>query len=482
MKGEWRLDIPVIGSLIGDRWDYSGETIPVYNKFSGEMIAKVHKANREVVSSAVENAVQTFKTTKLSAAERSRILLMAAQTIRERKEELALSMVREVGRTLKDCRVEVDRVVTTFTISAEEAKRITGHCVPIAGQEGHENRLSFTVRVPVGVVCAITPFNNPLNLTAHKIAPAIAAGNTVVLKPAELTPITVMKMVEILKEAGLPPGFLNVVNGLGQETGQYLLEDERIQMYTFTGSVGVGRHIKNTTGIRKVTLELGSNSPTIIHHDAADIDEIAQLCALRGFSATNGQACISVQRLYVHKAIHDEFLSMLVQAAGRLKVGDPEELDTDIGPLISEREAVRIEAWVNEAASAGAKVLCGGRREGAFYHPTVLVDVLPDMKVMCQELFGPVINVIAYEDIDWVFEQANDSKFGLQVGLFTTNLPLAMKAVHQLEFGGVMINDFSTYRSDVMPYGGIKNSGIGKEGPRYTIEEMTDERIVVIKI
>ncbi|MFD0679679.1 MULTISPECIES: aldehyde dehydrogenase family protein [unclassified Paenibacillus] len=476
------MSIPVYGSIIGNETDTSGETIAVFNKYSGERIAEIHKAGHEVVSRAVENALHTYRTVKLSPVERCNILLKAAQLLKERKEELALSLVREVGRTLKDCRIEIDRAVATFTISAEEAKRITGHCVPISGQQGNENRLSFTIRVPVGVVCAITPFNNPLNLTAHKIAPAIAAGNTIVLKPAELTPVTVMAMVAILQEAGLPPGFLNVVNGLGQETGQYLLEDERIHMFTFTGSVGVGRHIKSTTGIRKVTLELGSNSPTIVHHDAVQIGEIAELCALRGFSTANGQACISVQRLYVHQEIHDQFVSLLLQAAGRLRIGNPEEPDTDIGPLISEKEALRIEAWVNEAAAAGAKVLCGGKRDGSFYEPTVISGVNPEMKVMCQELFGPVINIIPYEDIDWVFSQANDSKFGLQAGLFTSNLQLAMRAVHELEFGGVLINDVSTFRSDVMPYGGIKNSGIGKEGPRYTIEEMTDERIVVIKM
>ncbi|WP_420852086.1 aldehyde dehydrogenase family protein [Paenibacillus hamazuiensis] len=476
------MTIPVFGSIIGGETDFTGDTIPVYNKFSGERIAEIHKASREVVGRAVANALHTFRTVKLSPVERSGILLKAAQLLKERKEQLAMSLVREVGRTIKDCRVEIDRAVATFTISAEEAKRIAGHCVPIAAQQGNENKLAFTVRVPVGVVCAITPFNNPINLTAHKIAPAIAAGNAVVLKPAEVTPVTVMAMVSILQEAGLPPGFLNVVHGLGQETGQYLLEDERIAMFTFTGSVGVGRHIKSTTGIRKVTLELGSNSPTIVHRDALNIGEIAELCALRGLSATNGQACISVQRLYVHKDIHDEFVAMLVRTAERMKVGNPEEEDTDIGPLISEKEAMRVEAWVNEAVAAGAKVLCGGKRDGTFYQPTIITDVKPDMKVMCQELFGPVVNVIPYDDIDWVFAQANDSKFGLQAGLFTSNLQLAMRAVYELEFGGVLINDVSTFRSDVMPYGGIKNSGIGKEGPRYTIEEMTDERIVVIKM
>jgi acyl-CoA reductase-like NAD-dependent aldehyde dehydrogenase len=475
-------DIPSIGSIVGDYVDYSGDTLPVFNKFTNDQIAVVHKANREVVSKAIENGHHTFKTKKMSPTERYNVLSKTAEILKERKEELALSLVREVGRTLKDCRVEVDRAAATFTISAEESKRIAGHGVPISAQSGNENRLSFTVRVPVGVICAITPFNNPLNLTAHKIAPAIAAGNTVVLKPAEVTPITVMLLVDILREAGLPSGFLNVVNGLGSETGQYLLEDERINMYTFTGSVGVGNHIKRTTGIRKVTLELGSNSPTIVHRDAEKLDEIAQLCALRGLSSTNGQACISVQRLYVHKNIHDEFVQYLVDVANQLKVGNPEEEETDIGPLISEKEANRIEEWVHEAVTHGARVLCGGERDGAFYKPTILTDVNSEMKVMCQELFGPVICVVPYDDIDWVFNQANDSTFGLQVGLFTTNLPLAMRAIHELEFGGVLINDVSTFRSDVMPYGGIKNSGIGKEGPRYAIEEMTDERIVILNL
>lgn len=471
-----------IGSIIGERIDYSGDVIPVFNKYNGEVLANVRCASREVVAEAVAEAVRTFRTTKLTPTERSGILLKAAQLVRERREEFARSMVREVGRTIRDCRVEVDRLINTLTISAEEAKRIAGHGVPIDGLAGHENRLAFTVRVPVGVIGAITPFNNPLNLTAHKIAPAIAAGNTVVLKPAEVAPITVMMLADVLREAGLPPGFLNVVNGLGGQTGQYLLEDERINMYTFTGSLGVGKHIKQTTGIRKVTLELGSNSPTIVHKDADNLDDIAQICAMRGFTATNGQACISVQRLYVHADIFDEFVAKLVDCAERIKMGDPELEETDLGPLISEKEARRIEEWVSEAVAAGARIVCGGRRNGVFFQPTVLTNVDAAMKVMCKEVFGPVINVVAYDDVDEVFRQVNDSEFGLQAGLFTSSLPLAMRAVYELEFGGVMINDVSTYRSDAMPYGGTKNSGLGKEGPRYAIEEMTDERIVVMKL
>jgi acyl-CoA reductase-like NAD-dependent aldehyde dehydrogenase len=471
-----------IGSIIGGKTILEGEEIPVYNKFTGEQLAVVYSADLDVVTAAVEQAVHTFKTQKLSPTERYEILRKTSELLKENKEDLALTLVREVGRTLKDCRVEIDRAAATLLISAEEAKRIAGHGVPIAGQAGNENRLSFTVRVPVGVVGAITPFNNPLNLTAHKLGPAIAAGNTVVLKPAEVTPITVMKLLDIMKEAGLPDGFINTINGYGRTTGQYLLENKNVNLYTFTGSVGVGKHIKSTTGIRKVTLELGSNSPTIVHEDAQNIDEIAALCAARGLSSTNGQACISVQRLFVHKKIHDQFTQKLIEAAQSLVLGNPEEEKTDIGPLISEKEAVRIENWVNEAISNGARLLCGGIRNESFFEPTILTNVQPDMKVMCQEIFGPVINVVPYDDIDQVFKQANDSNFGLQVGLFTSSLPLAMRAVNELEFGGVMINDVSTFRSDVMPYGGLKDSGLGKEGPRYAIEEMTDEKVVVINM
>jgi acyl-CoA reductase-like NAD-dependent aldehyde dehydrogenase len=472
---------PVYGHIIAGESINSGETLPVFNKYNGNVIAEIHKANRDLVNRAVENALKTFKEKKLSPTERYEILTKAAYIIKKRKEELALSLVHEVGKTLKDARTEIDRAVQTFIISAEEGKRIAGHCVPVSGVEGNENRFSFTVRVPVGVIAAITPFNFPFNLTVHKIAPAIASGNTIVLKPAEITPVTVMKLVDILAESGLPPGFLNVVNGLGQETGQYLLEDERIHMFTFTGSVGVGRHIKRVTGIRKVTLELGSNSPNIVHKDAPNLDQAAQICVSRGFS-TAGQACISVQRLYIHKDIYDIFVNKMVDFTQRLKVGNPEDPETDMGPMISEKEAKRVESWVEEATSMGAKIICGGEREGAIYYPTILTDVTANMKVMCQEVFAPVINVIPYEDIDQVFQAANDSEFGLQVGLFTSSLHLAMRAATELEFGGVIINDASTYRSDIMPYGGLKNSGLGKEGPRYAIEEMTDERIVVMNL
>ncbi|MEH7436652.1 aldehyde dehydrogenase family protein [Neobacillus drentensis] len=473
-------NIQIYGQFINGVWQASEETIPVLNKFTGEEFARIGKASREEVDHAVTNALETFQTKNLSPYERYEILIRTAEIIKERKEELALLLVREVGKVLKDARGEIDRGIQTLIASAEEAKRIAGTGVPL-GQPGNENKLAFTIRVPVGVIGAITPFNFPFNLTVHKLGPALAAGNTVVLKPAEVTPVIACKIADIFTEAGLPAGFLNVVNGIGQETGQYLLEDERIAMFTFTGSPGVGRHIKSTTGIRRVTLELGNNSPNIVHHDAPDLDKAAELCVTRGYSNA-GQACISVQRVYVHQDVYDAFTEKAIKIAESLKVGNPEDPETDIGPMISEKEARRAEEWIQEAEEQGAKVIFGGERNGSILEPTILSDVKPEMKVVCQEVFAPVITLIPYSDIQDAFDQANDSRFGLQVGLFTSNIQLAMRAAQELQFGGIIINDVSSYRADVMPYGGIKDSGIGKEGPHYAVQEMTDEKIVVINL
>ncbi|RFU70185.1 aldehyde dehydrogenase family protein [Peribacillus saganii] len=480
MTGNIDKNILTYGQFINGEWHASKESFSVANKFTGEEFAIIGKATREEVEQAVTNAEETFRTKKLSPNERYEILMRTAEIVKERKEELALILVREVGKVLKDARGEIDRGIQTLIASAEEAKRIAGSGVPL-GQPGNENKLAFTVRVPVGVVAAITPFNFPFNLTVHKLGPAIAAGNTVVLKPAELTPVIACVLAEIFIEAGLPAGFLNVVNGFGQETGQYLLEEDRIAHFTFTGSPGVGRHIKSTTGIRPVTLELGNNSPNIVHHDAPDLDKAAELCVTRGYSNA-GQACISVQRVYVHEDVYESFLEKAVKAAQSLKVGNPEDPETDIGPMITEKEAKRAEEWIKEAEEHGARVVFGGKRTGSILEPAILSDVKPEMKVVCQEVFAPVINIIPYSEIQDAFDQANDSRFGLQAGLFTSNIQLAMRAAHELHFGGVIINDVSTYRADVMPYGGVKDSGIGKEGPRYAIQEMTDEKIIVINL
>lgn len=469
------------GNLINGEWMTEGDTFEVINKYTNEPIAKIAKADEALTKRAIENAYETFYNEKLSVLERHSILMKAVELFQENKEEIAQIICQEAGKTIKDARAEVERGIQTFIASAEEAKRICGEGMPIQAMPGAEEKMAFTIREPVGVVCAITPFNFPFNLTAHKIAPAIAAGNTVVLKPAEKTPITAIKMGEILMEAGLPKGFLNIVNGFGHEVGPILTSDERIAMYTFTGSPSVGKLIKNSTGIRRVTLELGNNSPNIIHHDVKDLDRAVELVVTKGFG-NSGQACIAVQRVYVHEDIYENVLAKAKEVAEKLVVGDPSKDETDVGPMIGLDEAKRAESWIQEAVEQGAEIVTGGKRDGSVLYPTVLINVTEDMKVMCEEVFAPVISIVPYDDIDEVFQAVNDSKFGLQAGIFTSNLHIAMKAAQELEFGGVNINDVSTFRADILPYGGVKDSGFGKEGPRSAIEEMTVEKVITMHI
>lgn len=453
---------------------------PVYNKFTDEKIAEISIATKENVTEAVSAAEKVFNESTLTPFERYNILLKAAEITEERRKELELSLVREVGKTLKDAQGELERTINTLRLSAEEAKRISGEMVPLQASEGAENRLGYTIRVPKGVIGAITPFNYPLLLNTHKIAPAIAAGNTIVVKPSPITPIATYQLVEILEAAGLPKGHINIINGPGSEAGSWLLEDERIKMYTFTGSAQVGKLIKENTGLRPVSLELGNNSPNIVHQDA-DLEAAAQLLAARSYHNA-GQACIAVQRIYVHESVIEKFSEHFVHYTNRLKVGNPEDPETDIGPLITEEEALRAEQWVQEAIEQGATPLTEIKRDGAILYPAVLTNTKHEMKVVCQEVFAPVVTIIPYATIEEAYDRANDSEYGLQAGIFTNDLQIAMEATQKLQFGGVMINDVSTYRNDVMPYGGIKNSGLGKEGPRYAIEEMTDEKMVVLNL
>ncbi|USG68434.1 aldehyde dehydrogenase family protein [Brevibacillus ruminantium] len=465
---------------INGEWIETEETIPVTHKYTGNVIATIAKASRQHVEDAVTHALQTFRTSTLTPSERSDILLRASQIAAERRAELELSLVREVGKTRKDARGELDRVINTLRISAEEAKRISGEMVPLAATPGSENRLGFAIRVPKGVIGAITPFNYPLLLSTHKVGPALAAGNTIVLKPATTTPIASFLLVEILEQAGLPKGHVNIVTGSGSQVGDWMLDDPRIAMYTFTGSAEVGTYIKQRSGLRPVALELGNNSPNIVHEDA-DLALAAKLIAQRSFHNA-GQACIAVQRIFVAESVLDRFTDIYLEEVRALQVGDPEHPDTDVGPMISEAEAIRAEQWVQEAVGQGAELLHGGKREGAVLHPTVLTATTPEMKVNCLEVFAPVVTIIPYHSIEEAFAAANDSAYGLQAGIFTNDLNLAMRAAKTLEYGGVIINDVSTYRNDVMPYGGIKNSGLGKEGPHYAIEEMTDLRMVVMNL
>ncbi|WP_235753916.1 aldehyde dehydrogenase family protein [Psychrobacillus sp. INOP01] len=470
-----------VGNLLNGEWCFSAETFDVQNKYNKNIIAKVSYADGKTIDDAITIAKETFEKETLSIVQRYEILMRTAEVFARRKEEISLAIAQEVGKPIKEARQEVDRGIQTFIASAEEAKRIVGEGMPIEGQPGNEGKVSFSIRVPKGVVCAITPFNFPFNLTCHKIAPAIAAGNTIVLKPAQATPVSAAFIGEALLEAGLPAGFLNIVNGKGSVIGQQLVKDPRIDFYTFTGSPDVGQFLKNNSGIRHVVLELGSNSPNIIHHDVKDFNYAMDACIRRGFSNA-GQACISVQRLYVHEDLYEKSLELAKKIVNTIKVGDPLEEDTDIGPMINEDEAIRTEQWIEAAVKEGATIVTGDKRIGALFAPTVLTNVNHMMKIVCEEVFAPVITIIPYKTIDEAIKNANNSRFGLQAGIFTENLSVAMEAVKKLQVGGVNINETSTYRVDILPYGGVKDSGIGKEGPKYVIEEMTDLKLINIHV
>jgi acyl-CoA reductase-like NAD-dependent aldehyde dehydrogenase len=466
--------------LIGGQRITSETSLQVKDKYTGNVFGIVSVADRDMVDRAVEAASSAFRSTQLTPYQRYEILMRASELILANKEDLALTITAEVGKTYKESLVEVERTAQTVSVAAEEAKRIQGEMVPVESSPGAENRMAFTLRTPVGVVCAITPFNVPLNLVAHKVAPAIAAGNTVVLKPASVTPIIALKLAELFEQAGLPSGFLNVVVGSGSTVGEWLAKDDRVALYTFTGSPGVGRKLKQDTGLRKVLLELGSNSAVIVHEDA-DLELAVRMCVGKSF-ANAGQVCISVQRIFVHRSQHDRFVSRFAEETKKLKLGDPRDPATDIGPMISEQEAERAAGWIAEAVQAGASIACGGSREGALLEPTVLTGVHELMKVSCEELFAPVVGIAAYDELDACIDLINLSKYGLQAGIFTKSLDTAFKAAKRVHVGGLMINDASQFRADLMPYGGVKESGWGKEGPKYAIHEMTEERIIVFNL
>jgi succinate-semialdehyde dehydrogenase/glutarate-semialdehyde dehydrogenase len=461
---------------IGGEWVDGASTFLVADKFTGEPIATVASASREQVSQAVRAAASAFARQRLAPNARYEILHRAAALVESRRDVFASTIVSESGFTISDAENEIARATQTLLTCAEEAKRIAGEVVPIDGAPGQDHRLAFTLRLPVGVVCAITPFNSPLNTVAHKVGPALAAGNTVVLKPATQTPLTAALLCEVLADAGVPAGHLNLVHGKGSDVGTWLLEAPEIAFYTFTGSTGVGRIIQQTIGLRRSQLELGSISSTIICDDG-DLGRAVPRCVNAGFRKA-GQVCTSVQRLYIHHAILDGFVDSLVAATTSARVGDPRNRATLVGPMISEAEADRAAAWVDEAVAQGARLACGGRHEGALFFPTIVVDATPRMRVMCDEVFAPVISIVPYDSLDEAICDINATPYGLAAGIFTTNVNTAMKAARELEVGTVHVNETSSSRVDVMPYGGVKESGFGREGPKYAIHEMTDERLV----
>ena len=466
--------------LIDGTWREGGEPLPVANKFTGETVATAATARKEDVDAAISAAVRARKAmADMPAWRRAEILLRTAALLGEHADELAETIAIEAGKAIKLARVEVDRARSTFVFAGEEAKRLHGETVPLDAAPSGEGYFGFWSRRPVGVIAAISPFNFPLNLVAHKVAPAIAAGNSVVLKPASSTPLTAITLCRLLDEAGLPAGALNIVIGSGQTVGEWLITDPRVDKITFTGSPAVGRHILSVAGLKKVTLELGNASPVVVAADA-DLDLAAARCAFGAF-ANSGQICISVQRIYCEESVYSAFLEKFAAASAALKVGDPLDDSVDVGPMIDIREVERIASWIREAEEAGARRILGGSASGTVLPPTILTATTAAMKVMCEEAFAPLASVVSCKDFDDALRQAGDSRFALQAGIFTRDLDRAFRAIRQLDFGGVIINDIPTFRTDHMPYGGNRESGLGREGVRFAVEEMTTIQMVAIR-
>jgi acyl-CoA reductase-like NAD-dependent aldehyde dehydrogenase len=455
-------------------------TYTLYSPYNHEALAEIAMADEEDVKEAIAGAHYAYEKMKeMPAHERSAILSRVAQLLSEQKEEAARIIALEAGKPIRTARGEVDRTVATYQFAAEEAKRIYGETIPMDAAPGGENRLGFTWREPLGVVTAISPFNFPFNLVAHKLGPAFAAGNTVVLKPAEQTPLSAYFIADLFQQAGLPDGALQVITGSGKELSEALITDPLVKKVTFTGSAAVGKMIKKQAGLRKVTLELGSNSGLIVEPDVP-LEKIIPRCVEGAFSFA-GQVCISLQRIYVHSAIYDEFCERFIERAKTLKKGDPLDETTDVSAMISERETERILSWVEEAVTQGASIGLGGSVKEGMFEPTVLLNVTEQMAVSCQETFAPVVSIVKYDDLDDAIDLVNRSVYGLNVAIYTQNIMNAMHAARKFESGGVIINDIPTFRLDHMPYGGVKDSGYGREGIKYAVQEMTELKFVTIK-
>ncbi|KPK06401.1 MAG: aldehyde dehydrogenase [Anaerolineae bacterium SG8_19] len=466
--------------IVGGKKRKSDQLKKVRFPYDGEVIAEVYQASDDDLEDAVVSAAEGFEITrKLPSHARSRILYNLLDQMEKRTEELVESLVMEGGKTQNVARGEVERAKETVRVAAEEAKRIDGEIIPIDWTEAGEGRMGFVRRFPLGQVLGIAPFNYPLNLACHKLAPAIAAGNSFILKPASATPISGLLLGEMVLEAGFPPEALSVVTCPGPKA-EKLVADPRIAYFTFTGSSEVGWHLKGIAGRKRVGLELGGNAAAIVHEDA-NIDFAVSRIAVGGFTNA-GQNCISVQRVLVHRPIYNETLEKLLDRISMLKVGDPRDPQVEVGPMIDAGAAADAFEMVQEALAQGAEILLGGTCEGTMFQPTVLGNTQPNMRVSRQEIFAPVITVTPYGDFDEALTMANDTDYGLQSGLFTQNMNRILRAFEELEVGGLQVNDVSTFRVDQMPYGGVKGSGIGREGPRYAIEEMTEMKLMVLNI
>jgi acyl-CoA reductase-like NAD-dependent aldehyde dehydrogenase len=468
------------GFFLDGRWIDDGEVLDIRSPYDGGVVGRITQGRREHAEAAIAAAVKAFATTRrLPAFERQRVLRRLAEAIAERREEFARTIMQEAGKPIRAARTEVDRAIFIFTVAAEEATRMYGEYLPLDWQEFTAGRWGIVKRFPLGPVAGITPFNFPLHLVAHKVAPAIAAGCSMVLKPAPQTPLTSLLLAECIQQIGWPDGGLNVVP-LSNDDASLLVTDERIKLISFTGSVPVGWDIKRRAGKKKVALELGGNAGAIVHSDA-DLAYAAERCVFGGFTYA-GQTCISVQRILVEQSVYGKFVDLLVEGVKRLKTGDPAEEATDVGPLIRERDAVRVTQWVEEAQRSGARLLCGGGRRGSVLEPTVLTGTRAEMKVNCQEVFGPVVTVEPYATFDEALRLINNSNFGLQAGVFTRDVKLLFQAYEELEVGAMIAGDVPSFRVDQMPYGGIKDSGIGREGLRYAMEEMTEPKLLVMNV
>jgi len=463
--------------LLGGQWADREKTIEVRDPYDDSLIDTVPRADAADADAAISAAVKGFEISrKLSVYDRAQILFKTAGIVQSRLEEFALTIAREGSKTIREARKEARRCINTLTASAEESKRIQGETIPFGSFPGGEKRRGYYERVPIGVVLAITPFNDPLNLVAHKLGPAVAAGNSVILKPATVTPLSGIKLVEAFMEAGLPPLVMQVITGHGGEIGDALVADPRPRMISFTGGVEAGRRITRIAGLKKIGMELGSNSPVIVWKDA-DLEWAAETCVSGAFWAA-GQNCIGVQRIYVHRDVYEPFRKRFVEITKGYKIGDKLKEETDMGPMINEGEAKRLEGWVREAEKAGARVLTGGRRMGALLEPTVLENVPRNAKIHVEEVFGPTVNLYPVDDADQALAEANSIDYGLHAALFTRDVDMAFKLAYGLECGGVMINDSTDYRLDSMPFGGIKNSGLGREGIKFALQEMTEPKVI----
>lgn len=461
----------------------SSNYMEVKSPYSGEIVAAVAQADEQAIGLAIAQAKETFENVMRSmpAYKRSDILVKASELIKKQSDDLARTIALEGGKPIKDARLEVSRAANTFAIASREAFNLDGEQLPMDLTAGNEARLGLVIREPIGVVAAITPFNFPINLVAHKVAPGIAAGNTIVLKPSSQTPIVSFKLAAILKEAGLPDGALNLVPCRGAQ-GNALVRDSRLALLTFTGSPEVGWSLRTQVhpGVR-VILELGGNAGIVVHNDA-DLQAAAK-AACRGGYAHAGQVCISVQRVYVHSEVYDDFLKIFRGLVQELKVGDPLDEQTDVGPLIDSGAVTKTVEWVEEAVNGGAKVLIGGKTHPKnLVEPVVLTDTKPEMRVVCQEVFGPVVSIMKYDTIDDAISAMNHSRYGLQAGVFTKNIETAFKACRQIDVGGVMVNDAPMFRADHMPYGGRKESGLGLEGVKYALQEMTQPKFICLNL